>query len=76
VIKIRSETPSDVAAIEAVTAAAFLNAPHTSHMEQFIVNALRKAAHCISKSLIRLFNGIPGQTLAEITLPCSPDVLE
>jgi putative acetyltransferase len=42
-IKIRSESPSDVTAIEAVTAAAFLKARHTSHTEQFIVNALRKA---------------------------------
>ena len=42
-ITIRNETAADVPAIEAVTIAAFLNAPHTSHTEQFIVNALRKA---------------------------------
>ena len=40
---IRQESPSDVAAIHAVTAAAFLNAPHTAHTEEFIVEALRKA---------------------------------
>lgn len=40
---IRQESPSDVAAIHAVTVAAFLNAPHTNHTEQFIVTALRKA---------------------------------
>lgn len=40
---IRNETPADVDAIEALTAAAFLNAPHTAHTEQFIVNALRRA---------------------------------
>lgn len=40
---IRREAPADSAAIEAVTIAAFLNAPYTSHTEQFIVNALRKA---------------------------------
>jgi len=40
---IRKESPSDVASIHAVTVAAFLNAPHTSHTEQFIVDALRKA---------------------------------
>lgn len=40
---IRQELPSDVAAIHAVTMAAFLNAPHTDHTEQFIVTALRKA---------------------------------
>jgi putative acetyltransferase len=42
-IKIRTETAADVAAIDAVTVSAFLNAPHTSHTEQFIVSALRKA---------------------------------
>jgi putative acetyltransferase len=42
-IEIRNETSTDVAAIEAVTISAFLNAPHTSHTEHFIVNALRKA---------------------------------
>ncbi|GAW65695.1 acetyltransferase [Geoanaerobacter pelophilus] len=42
-LAIRKEAPADVAAIEAVTIAAFLNAPYTSHTEQFIVNALRKA---------------------------------
>lgn len=40
---IRQESPSDVAAIHAVTMAAFLDAPHTDHTEQFIVDALRKA---------------------------------
>ncbi|MEQ8693412.1 MAG: N-acetyltransferase [Pseudomonadales bacterium] len=40
---IREESPSDVGAIHAVTVAAFLNAPHTAHTEQFIVDALRKA---------------------------------
>jgi putative acetyltransferase len=42
-IEIRSETAADVAAIEGVTMGAFLHAPHTSHTEQFIVEALRKA---------------------------------
>lgn len=41
-ISIRDERPSDVDAIHALTAAAFLNAPHTSHTEQFIVDALRR----------------------------------
>ncbi|WP_111658001.1 GNAT family N-acetyltransferase [Isoalcanivorax indicus] len=40
---IREELPTDVAAIHAVTIAAFMNAPHTDHTEQFIVDALRKA---------------------------------
>lgn len=40
-IRIRKEAPSDIAAIEAVTVAAFLDAAHASHTEQFIVGALR-----------------------------------
>jgi len=40
---IRDESPADVPAIHTVTAAAILNAPHTAHTEQFIVDALRKA---------------------------------
>lgn len=42
-ITIRPETSADTAAIEAVTVAAFLNAEHTSHTEQLIVEGLRKA---------------------------------
>lgn len=41
-VKIRRETPADLPMIEAVTASAFLNAPHTRHTEQHIVNALRR----------------------------------
>lgn len=40
---VREESPSDAAAIHAVTSAAFLNAPHTAHTEQYIVDALRRA---------------------------------
>jgi len=40
---IRPETPADAAAIASLTKAAFLTAPHTSHTEAFIVNALRRA---------------------------------
>ena len=42
-IQLRHETHDDVAVIEAVTVAAFADAPHTSHTEQFIVRALRTA---------------------------------
>ena len=42
-IKIRPEAQTDRAAIEAVTITAFLNAEHTSHTEQHIVDGLRKA---------------------------------
>jgi putative acetyltransferase len=50
-IEIRKETAADVAEIEAVTISAFLNAPHTSNTEQFIVSALRKAGK-LSVSLV------------------------
>lgn len=42
-ILIRPETGADHDAIEALTVAAFLNAPHTDHNEQRIVRALRLA---------------------------------
>ncbi len=42
-IQLRHETTNDIAAIEAVTNAAFADAPHTSHTEQYIVRALRAA---------------------------------
>src|SRR5689334_15196702 len=50
-IRIRNEAPADAPAIEAVTAAAFLDAEHSSHTEQFIVNALRRAGQ-LSVSLV------------------------
>lgn len=52
---VRSETPSDHAAIEAVTKAAFVAAPHTDHNEQFIVAALR-AAGALTLSLVAEMN--------------------
>lgn len=42
-LSIRPERASDIPAIHALTEAAFRNAPHSSHTEQFIVNALRQA---------------------------------
>jgi len=40
-IEIRLEKPSDIQSIHEVTVAAFLDAPHTDHTEQFIVKSLR-----------------------------------
>jgi predicted N-acetyltransferase YhbS len=40
---IRCETPADARHIAALTARAFAGAPHTSHTEHYIVNALREA---------------------------------
>ena len=48
---IRPETTADADAIAALTTAAFLNAPHTSQTEAFIVNALRRAG-ALSVSLV------------------------
>ncbi len=42
-ICIRKERASDIEGIHEVTVAAFLNAPHTDHTEQFIVKALRES---------------------------------
>jgi putative acetyltransferase len=42
-IKIRDESPADIAEVRRVTTEAFHAAPHTSHTEQFIVDALRSA---------------------------------
>ncbi|MCP3170014.1 N-acetyltransferase [Myxococcus sp. QH3KD-4-1] len=56
-LSIRPETPADSAAIERLTTAAFLDAPHTSHTEQFIVNALRRAG-VLSVSLVAEDDGV------------------
>jgi putative acetyltransferase len=40
-INIRQEKSSDIQSIHEITVAAFLDAPHTDHTEQFIVKALR-----------------------------------
>ena len=50
-ITIRNEKVSDIQSIHKLTVAAFLEAPHTDHTEQFIVDALRKSGS-LSISLI------------------------
>lgn len=50
-MKIRAELSADSQAIEAVTVSAFSRAPHTSHTEQYIVDALRRAGR-LSVSLV------------------------
>ncbi len=55
-VDIVEEAAADVAAIQAVTTAAFLRAPHTSHTEQFIVDALRKAGQ-LTVSLVAKIDG-------------------
>lgn len=56
-IKIRGETSSDAPIIEALTASAFLNAAHTSHTEQYIVGALRRAG-MLAVSLVAEADGV------------------
>jgi putative acetyltransferase len=55
-VEIRPERPGDEDAIHAVTAAAFLTAPHTSHTEQFIVRELRRA-DALTESLVAELDG-------------------
>lgn len=50
-LTIRPELQSDIPSIHALTEAAFADAPHTSHTEQFIVDALRNAG-ALSISLV------------------------
>ncbi|MGK0689022.1 GNAT family N-acetyltransferase, partial [Serratia marcescens] len=57
-ITLRHETPADLGAIATLTAAAFLHAEHSSHTEQFIVNALR-AAGALTLSRVAEHNGTP-----------------
>jgi putative acetyltransferase len=56
-LQLRREAPGDAEAIEAVTVAAFLDAPHTEHTEQFIVRALRAAGQ-LSVSLVAEHEGV------------------
>lgn len=55
-MRIRKEEPSDMAAVEATTIAAFQNAAHTNHAEQFIVRALRNSGQ-LTVSLVAEDNG-------------------
>ena len=56
-VQIRDEFPSDADAIEAVTIAAFRDAAHASHTEQFIVRALRDSGQ-LAVSLVAEEGGI------------------
>ena len=58
-VRIRPEASRDASAIEAVTIAAFRDAPHTSHTEPFIVAALR-AAGAVAVSPVTIGEGLSG----------------
>ncbi len=55
-VEVREETAADIGTIEVVTIAAFMHAPHTSHSEQDIVNALRRAGS-LTLSLVAQADG-------------------
>ena len=55
-VQIRPERSGDEDAIHAVTTAAFLEAPHTAHTEQFIVRELRRAG-ALTVSLVAQLDG-------------------
>ena len=55
-IQIRPEQDQDIHDITQVTELAFADAPHSSHTEHFIVNALREQQQ-LSISLVALFDG-------------------
>ena len=57
-IVIRDEQPADTETIFELTRLAFLNAAHTNHTEQFIVNALRRSGH-LALSLVAEEHGRP-----------------
>ena len=57
---IRQELPSDVAAIRAFTVAALLNALHTDHTDQFIIDALRKAGALAISLVAERDGGVAG----------------
>jgi putative acetyltransferase len=69
-VEIRTETAADVPAIEAVTIAAFLEAPHTSHTEHLIVDGLRKAGQ-LAVSLVATVAGeaIGHVAVSPVSLP-------
>ncbi|WP_196137906.1 GNAT family N-acetyltransferase [Aliikangiella sp. G2MR2-5] len=56
-INIRKEDPEDIKSIHEVTVAAFVEAPHTAHTEQFIVKALRESG-VLTISLVAEDEGI------------------
>ncbi|VAW89720.1 Acetyltransferase, GNAT family, partial [hydrothermal vent metagenome] len=60
IINIRTESQSDTSTIEALTVEAFREAPHSSHTEHFIVDALRKANKLSVSLVAEIEEGIVG----------------
>ncbi|WP_372882319.1 GNAT family N-acetyltransferase [Psychromonas sp.] len=73
-ISIRKEQPGDAHCIHEITVAAFLEAPHTDHTEQFIVKALRESG-ALSISLVAEDEGnvVGHVALSPVTISDSAD---
>jgi putative acetyltransferase len=68
-IQISNESSSDVAKIYQVTEQAFLNAPHTDHTEQLIVDALRRAGALTISQVAKVDGEIIGHVaISPVTL--------
>jgi putative acetyltransferase len=63
-LHIRQERPQDIATITALTAAAFSSQEHSSHTEQFIVNALRRSQQLTISLVAVLDEDIVGHVAA------------
>lgn len=73
-IQIRPETPADIASIDAVTVAAFLEAPHTDHTEQFIVAALRRSSQLTVSLVAEQSGAIVGHVAASPVTIAGADI--
>ena len=63
-LHIRQERPQDISTITALTAAAFASQEHSSHTEQFIVNALRRSQQLTISLVAMLDEDIVGHVAA------------
>lgn len=63
-LHIRHERPQDISTITALTAAAFASQEHSSHTEQFIVNALRRSQQLTISLVAVLDEDIVGHVAA------------
>ena len=76
-VELRDEVPTDVIAIHALTQAAFLDAPHRSGTEQFIIDALRRegalsASVMASSSVTQLHHPSPSMTTIGVGVAWGP----
>ena len=68
-ISVRKERARDTLVIYEVTVEAFLEAPHTDHTEQFVVNALRESGALAVSLVAEVDNNIVGHVaLSAVTI--------